>query len=262
MQKKAVFFDIDGTIWDRENRIPDSTISAIRRLRKLGHLAFICTGRTRGYIQNPSLLDIGFDGIVSGCGTMIEYQNQVIYYNELDKKLVEYTIETVRSHGFRPILEGSKYLYMDTEEFGDDLYGQKLKRELGEHLRSISGEWGKWEILKLSCATDNAEREKCFQILDPYYDYMIHNPYVVEMVPKGHHKGTGIKKVCEYLNLDLKDTISFGDSANDIGMLKTAGIGVAMGNGSDQAKEIADYVTTSLHEDGIWNACKHLGLLG
>ena len=90
---------------------------------------------------------------------------------------------------------------------------------------------------------------------------MIHNERVVEIVPKGCHKGKGILEICEYLGVDIEDTYAFGDSANDIGMLDTAGTAVVMGNGSDMAKEHADYVTTDLLDDGIWNACKHLKLI-
>ena len=259
--KKAVFFDIDGTIWNAKNEIPESTVKAIRGLRENGNLAFICSGRCRSYLQNPKLLGIGFDGVVSGCGTMAEYGGKTIFYKKLDNELVAHTINTVRKFGLRPILEGREYLYLDMEEFRDDYYGKKLSAEMGERLLSISGEWGKWEISKLSCATDHADREGCFAALEEYYDYMVHNSYVVEMVPKGYHKGTGILRVCELLGIDVKDTFAFGDSANDLGMLRTAGTGVAMGNASEEVKAAADYVTTPMMEDGIWNACRHLGLI-
>ena len=90
---------------------------------------------------------------------------------------------------------------------------------------------------------------------------MIHDVPVAEFVPKGFHKGTGIAKVCEILGMDMTDTFAFGDSANDIGMLHDAGIGVAMGNGSDAVKGAADYVTDTMMENGIWNACKHFELI-
>lgn len=259
--KKALFFDIDGTLWGYDNRIPESTREAIRKARENGHLAFLCSGRCRSYIQDPRLLELGFDGIVSGCGTMIEYAGETVFYKKLEPEVAVRTVETVRRYGFRPILEGREYLYMDDEEFADDPYGQKLKKELGDRLRSIRGEWGRWEISKLACATDNADREGCFAALADIYDYLVHNVAVVEMVPKGFDKGSGIHKVCELLDLDPADTFAFGDSVNDLGMLCAAGTGIAMGNGSEQAKAAADYVTSSLYEDGIWKACAHFGLV-
>ena len=112
-KKKVLFFDIDGTIWNEKNEIPESTIDAIRTVRRNGHLAFLNTGRCSSYIQNPDLLSIGFDGVVCGCGTMIEYMGETIFYKRLEEVLVEHTVNTVRRFGFRPILEGRAYLYLD-----------------------------------------------------------------------------------------------------------------------------------------------------
>ena len=55
--------------------------------------------------------------------------------------------------------------------------------------------------------------------------------------------------------------MAFGDGGNDISMLKTAAIGVAMGNANDEVKDAADYITTSVDEDGIQNALRHFGLI-
>jgi len=259
--KKAVFFDIDNTIWNAKNEIPESTITAIRELRKNGHYAFLCSGRTRAYIRHPALLGIGFDGIVAGCGTSVEYRGETIFLKEIEKELALLTVETVRKYGFRPILEGRKYLYMDMEEFADDFYGRKLATDMGEDLRTIKGEWGRWEISKLSCATESPDRLKCFEELSDYYDYAIHNEFVAEFVPKGFNKGTGMRKVCEMLGIDIADTFAFGDSVNDREMILTAGTGVVMGNGAPAMKEIADYVTLPMMEGGIHYACRELGLI-
>lgn len=260
-ERKAVFFDIDGTLWDFENRIPESAVAAIRALQKNGHLALLCSGRTRAFIREPRLLDIGFDGIVSGCGTMIEYEGRVIFRRSLEQELLEHTVHTVRRYGFRPILEGPEYLYMDKEEFAQDPYGKKLISEMGDCLLGISEHWGEWEVSKLACATDGADREACYEQLARDYDYIIHNEAVTEMIPKGFGKDTGIRRVCGLLGMPLEDTFAFGDGMNDIGMFEVAGTGIAMGNGSPAAKEAADYVTDPLHEDGIWNACARFGLI-
>ena len=55
--------------------------------------------------------------------------------------------------------------------------------------------------------------------------------------------------------------MAFGDGGNDIDMLKHAGIGVAMGNAGENIKEIADYITTSVDDDGITNALKHFNVI-
>lgn len=85
--KTAVFFDIDGTLWDSQMQIPKSTIEAIHKLQENGNYAFICSGRSRATIRARELLEeIGFDGIVAGCGTYIEYNGEVIFERSLIPK--------------------------------------------------------------------------------------------------------------------------------------------------------------------------------
>jgi hydroxymethylpyrimidine pyrophosphatase-like HAD family hydrolase len=63
------------------------------------------------------------------------------------------------------------------------------------------------------------------------------------------------------LGFDLKDVYAFGDGLNDLEMLKAVGTGVAMGNGVQEAKALANLVTTDVSEDGIWNGLKELQLI-
>ena len=256
-----VFFDIDGTLWDEHNFIPESTKEAIKKLRENGHKAFINTGRARSFVRSDALLGLGFDGIVSGCGTYIEYEGKEVFYHRLDNQLVENTLKTIRGFGFRPILEGIHHLYMDEGDFEEDFYGLKVRQEMGDDLRTIKDEWGKWEISKMSCATEECDIEACYEALKDDYDFMIHNPQVVEMVPKGFDKGTGIKKVCEILDVPIEKTVAIGDSVNDLEMLEAAGFSVCMGNGAPKAKEVSDYVTDTLHDDGIYHALEYMELI-
>ena len=132
--QKAVFFDIDNTLWDYSNFIPESTKRAVRALRENGHLAFLNSGRTRGFIRDPGLLAMDFDGIISGCGTMIEYRGEILLNHLIDRELAGFTVDTVRRCNFRPILEGPRYLYMDDADFKTNEYAEKVRRDMGDCL--------------------------------------------------------------------------------------------------------------------------------
>ena len=86
-------------------------------------------------------------------------------------------------------------------------------------------------------------------------------PLFADIIARGNSKSTGIDKVLEYFDINLKDTMAFGDGGNDIPMLKHVATGIAMGNAEPHVKAVADYVTTSVDEDGIANALKHFGLI-
>ena len=194
---KYVFFDIDGTLWDFRSVIPESTARAVKLLRENGHKAYICTGRTRGYITKPNLLSLGFDGIVSGLGTRVEEGENVLFEHLIPSDLATRTVDTVKRYGFRAILEGPEYLYMDYDEFKDDIYGKKVMRDLGERRKSLSDNYGSWVISKLSCDMTDCDKYSCYKLLENDFDFVEHNDVIAAMVPKGFSKGTGIRKLCE-----------------------------------------------------------------
>ncbi len=263
--KSAVFFDIDGTLWDYDKYIPESTKLAFKKLKENGHLAFICSGRARAFINDPELLGLGFDGIVCSCGCHIEIDGKIIYQKLIEKDFAKKTIEMIRDYGFRPILEGPDYIYMDDEEFDfDDPFGNVLRRDVGKNLLSVGGDYyGDWVINKMSCATEVEadKRVECFKKLSGHYEIIRHSDEICELVPAGHNKATGMLKACELIGMDIANTYAIGDSENDLDMLQAAHIGIAMGNGTDRAKAVADYVTTDFDKDGIYNALEHFGLI-
>lgn len=83
----------------------------------------------------------------------------------------------------------------------------------------------------------------------------------IDIISKDGGKDHGIRKILEVHGFTREESIAFGDSDNDLEMLEFAGIGVAMGNAAESVKEVADYVTSHIDEDGIWNACKHFELI-
>lgn len=259
-----IFFDIDRTIWDYKNYIPDSTREAIKKAQENGHKCFINSGRTRAFIQNKDLLSIGFDGIVSGCGCMIEYNDKVILNHLISTEDMEKTLESIRRNGLKPLLEGPEHLYLENGDFEGDLYVDKIMKEVSTRVRGINDSWGRWQVNKVSCSFRNSDSDRCFRELSDIYSLMIHDEHdekVVEMVPKGHSKGSGILEVCKILGTNPSDTMAIGDSVNDKEMLQTAGISIAMGRSDEIIKNISDYTTDHLENDGIMKALKKYDII-
>ncbi len=71
MNRKAVFFDADGTLCDMEKGVPQSTKEALKKLRENGHDAWLCTGRSRAFVSRY-LEELPFTGMISACGATIE----------------------------------------------------------------------------------------------------------------------------------------------------------------------------------------------
>ena len=87
------------------------------------------------------------------------------------------------------------------------------------------------------------------------------HPAFTDVTAKGADKGEGIRTMAALMGFDLRHTMAFGDGGNDESMLKVAGQGVAMGNALASLKDVADYVTTSVDEDGVMNALRHFRLI-
>lgn len=105
------------------------------------------------------------------------------------------------------------------------------------------------------------EAEKKIKPLVPQCEFNRWYPSFVDITAQGVTKAAGVKKMMEHLGIDMSQSVAFGDGGNDVPMLKEAAVGVAMGNADDSVKKEADYVTTSVDDDGIKNALIALGII-
>lgn len=259
--KKAVFFDIDGTLIDGYMKMPDSTKEALKQLKENGVYIFICSGRTLSFIVNPEILKGDFDGIISGCGTCVTIGEEEILYKTIEPELMKKTLQVLEKYNFPTILEGKYAQYAEEKDFEGDCFFKILKDEVGDKLFSIREYDMKWEISKFCLDIKNSDYEEALQEFGDWFHCIVRGKEILEVLPKGYSKASGMQAVCEKLGISQENTYAFGDSANDIEMLHFAGCGVAMGNAPEEVKGVADYVTDSIGEDGIYKACKHFGLI-
>ena len=263
---KIVFFDIDGTLCDEKMEIPDSTVVAIRQLRSNGHKAFLCSGRARGNIRSKKLEAIGFDGVIAACGNHVEMNGEIIYERILEAELVRKIIRLCRENRMPIVLEGPVKHWLDANGFEEDPYVDYLFADLGDAAvvlaEGVDAYTDDIYINKFSAdIMEYTDFDTIKNALDDEFDFLIHEGNVVECVPKGTSKATGIEWLCKHLGIAIENTYAIGDSVNDLDMLRFVGHGIAMGNATQIAKDAAEYITTSIHEDGIYNALKHYGLI-
>ena len=95
----------------------------------------------------------------------------------------------------------------------------------------------------------------------PHSSFTRWHPLFADIIHRNISKANGLEEIAKALDLQHEETMAFGDGGNDIPILHKAGIGVAMGNASDDVKAQADYITTSVDEDGVWNALRQFKLI-
>ncbi len=254
MERYMIFFDIDGTLLDeKEGIVPESTVDAIHRARRNGHLLFLCTGRCQA-IWPREILDIGFDGVVGGCGTQIIYHGRELLHARLEPELMrELAEDLVRCH-VDGVLEGVAASYFRRD------YWMPMVKRIFEENGTFSSKCqmfldGELDFDKMALWFDDSSDMAGFkEKYEDRFDFILRDPTFYEVVPKGFSKATGIEFLCRELEIDREHTMGVGDSTNDLPMLRYVGISIAMGSGNPDIFPEVDFVTAPVMEDGIEKA--------
>ena len=259
---KAAFFDIDGTLLSFEtHRLPESTKRALIALRGNGIKCFIASGRPK-YQFPPCIADGfegfgGFDGFVSLTGSVCFDAGGIYYDCPIDAADVRAVVGQVEEGRYEAlVLEAERaYITRHTDAVREIERAAGLVYEEGDVREALGARVYQF------CAFVPPEREHEITDVCPGVLTTRWNDLFCDIVPKASSKPAGIKATLAHCGLTAEEAIAFGDGGNDETMLEFCGIGVAMGNAKPATKAVADYVTTSVDDDGIYNACKHFELI-
>lgn len=248
MEPYIFFLDIDGTLADR-GEVPEENVKAIREAQKKGHFVFINTGRSFSHIADKIKLAAPYDGFVCGLGADIRFHDEQIYSQALSHDVLRQITErflALPEHSL--IFEGEDMYYYTGDVF-------KLQNAL--KITSAAD----WDTLypnaKISKITRNImEQEPLSDFSDVLTPYV--HPTYAEYAQKGLSKAGAMFIVAEKLGVDKERCVAIGDSANDMEMLTAAGVAVVMGNGTDEVKAIADFITGNAWDAGVAQAIRKL----
>ncbi|WP_112180427.1 Cof-type HAD-IIB family hydrolase [Paraliobacillus zengyii] len=277
--RNVIFMDIDGTLVNENGVIPESAKLAVREARKNGHLVFICTGRSKAELF-LEILEIGFDGIIGAAGGYIEVDEEVILHERLKTEDVKHLIKFFNQHEIDFYLESNGGLFASKnckkrirsiiEKTLKENHEAKQEVEKGIqpfHDALIEGEdLLREDINKISFLGSDVPIEIISEEFGSKFTIIPSTVPVFgensgELSIPGIHKATAIEKLLEHLKIDKKDTFAYGDGLNDIEMLEFVQYGIAMGNAKDAVKKIANDITDTHNEGGIYNSFKKYALV-
>ena len=272
---RILFIDVDGTLVDYHNRLPESAVAAIRAARAAGHRVYLCTGRSRA--EMPEMLwQIGVDGMVGGNGSYVEDAGQVVWHQTLTGQECRAIVDWLHGRGLEFYLETNAGLFAseDFERAAMPVMALYSARK-GQPAPTTASAGFHGMVFGAGLHRDDVN--KVSYILASYADHLAateafpglqHGTWggrdaealFGDIGPSGITKAHAVDALLEHLQADRADTIAFGDASVDIPMFQACAVGVAMGNASDDLKALATLVTGDVEADGLADAFRDLGL--
>ena len=275
---RIAFLDVDGTILDHGKAVAASTVAAIQGARAAGHLVYLCTGRAAGAIPRE-VSAIGFDGAVTNGGAYATSGAETVVAATMPREAVQRLITYFQDRGLLFFLQTDAAVHASPQvqrEFDamlrrwesargepDEPQTAPQGRPRARDLTEIDLD-GVAKAVFLGEAVDTVSRAQD-ELGDQFHIVPGSMPLPGgsngEVGMRGTTKGSAIETVLDHLGFDRSMAIGIGDSWNDVEMFQVCGTGIAMGNAAPELKALADETTTSVREDGVWNAFVRHGLV-
>ena len=258
---KALFFDIDGTLVSfNTHKVAQSTIEGLNIAKERGIKIFISTGRPLSFINNLEDIEHLIDGYITTNGSYNFMGKSVISMHSIPKEEVLTLVDYLNKHEYPAILVGTDNtavinhkpivdrIVIDTLNITNIDFSITAKTVLQQDILQIT-------------PFITQEQQDIIMPQIPHCASERWHPEFIDTVNKQASKGKALSDIVAYNDLLISETMAFGDGGNDISMLLKAGVGVAMGNANDNVKAMANYVTSSADDDGIYKALKHFEVI-
>ncbi len=261
---RAVIFDVDGTLYDYRTRsVLPSTLEAVERLRERGVKIVIASGRSYALLGSALARLIQPDYYVLSNGhELLERGGRPLYLERFTAEETESLLAAARELDIHVMLKYHRYSCVCS---GWDemrrIFGA-LTLDEGAYRRCAREDFRRREPpLGMTLKGGPHMRQQLSGRWDSLRIEYFHDPSECDVFHRGTNKLTGLEKVLEQAGIPLEACAAFGDSGNDVDMLRRVGWGVAMGNGSPEAKAAARLVCGPSWEDSIRDTLRRLGLV-
>lgn len=263
MEKRMLFMDLDGTLLDDRKEITPGNRLALDQALERGHGVIITTGRPLKSAMDQAR-KLGMDK--PGC-CLIAYNGAVIYDWAQEKQIFSRTLtypvvyrvfDKVNPMGIH-IQTYDEWTVLVEPRCDDEAVRRYCglinmeHRVVGDVHTDLTEEPVKVLLIDYEDQTELRKVESWLRETMPEeVDCFFSCDQYLEVVPKGMSKGEAVVMLCRMMGVPVENAVAVGDAANDLSMIAMAGIGVAMANGTDEVKAIADYVTLrDNNHDGI-----------
>ena len=255
MKRKYFFFDIDGTLTERISRVMvPSAEEAVRKLTEAGHFVSICTGRAF-YKAEPFRAAHGFTNMVCNGGHGIMIDGKLVENSPLpfEKALAVYRQATLLGYGVLTAIDDSEKVYTRDFKFYDQcgIRQEPTTYIIDEHFDPEKA----GVIYKMYVSIPRAEEGRLTLM-----DTLGHMRFVEDyLMFQPDEKKDGIFRMLELVGGSAEDVVVFGDDTNDMVMFDERFYKVAMGNGNEELKKMANFVAPRNVDDGIMRTCEEHG---
>ena len=256
---KLLALDIDGTLTRPDGSISQRTISVVKELQRRGMKLCIASGRPPlGIMPVARVLGMDeFGGYIIGYngGSLIDYTTgDELYTATLPSEAIPVVVECGRREGHTMLTYVGNEIC--TEDASDPYVNVSHQRnglpirQVEDFLHDLPSALPKCIITGDPCEMPALQREvsaRLYGIADAY----LSDAFFLEVVRKGIDKADALVRLLDHLHLTYEDLVAAGDAHNDMGMIRLAALGIAMGNAHPDVKEVADTVAPRAEEDGL-----------